>query len=68
MLYFKCVECQCLFPKKALTRYAKKHSIDVYKMDCPICGCRFTDGQLGQEFHGREVEMENPITASPDDR
>lgn len=72
---FKCVQCQSLFPEAAILEHAVRLRLDVNHLKCPVCGCRFTDGKLGQEFHGqsnspsiRECSWTNPSTTSPDDR
>jgi DNA-directed RNA polymerase subunit RPC12/RpoP len=75
MTGYKCVKCQSLFPHQAILLYAGRTGQSVGRLDCPVCGTRFTDGKLGQEYHGeirppsiRDCSWENPVTASPDDR
>ena len=72
---FKCVECGSLFPQDAILKHAARVKKDPAFLDCPVCGVKFTDGMLGQRFHGhhnppsiREVYWPVVYTANPDDR
>lgn len=75
MLHFKCVECQSLFTRAGLKKYTDRTGCSTRRMKCPVCNCQFTTEGLKQPYvqmprapSVREVDMDSPITASPDDR